>query len=56
MRKSDFSFVRALPRPCALRAPTVISVRIENIRTEITVIGKSNQGVGSDTRSSIAGG
>jgi hypothetical protein len=56
MKKLGFSFVQSLPKPCALRAPTAISVRIESIRTEIAVMAESKEGVGFDTRSSIACG
>jgi len=42
--------------PCALRAPTAISVRIKTIRTEIAVIVKSKVNAGFHTRSSIAHG
>ena len=51
-----FSFAQDLPKPCTLRAPTVISARIDRIRAEITVMGKSRGGVWFQTRSSIACG
>ncbi len=34
-------------RTCALRAPTVYSVRIKTIRTEYTVMDKSKKGLRS---------
>src|SRR5665647_3304205 len=56
MRRTGFSFLQDLSKPCALRAPTVISVRIESIRTEITVMGKNRESIGFYSRSSIACG
>jgi hypothetical protein len=42
----------SISRICALRAPTVPSVRIKSIRTEGTVMLKSKDGAGVYSRSS----
>jgi len=45
--RTDGLTVRAgFSKSCALRAPTVISVRIKNIRTENTVMNKIKGGLG----------
>jgi hypothetical protein len=50
------SQISSQPTPCALRAPTVISVRIKAIRTKIAVIAKSKVTAGFHTRSPITHG
>jgi hypothetical protein len=54
--RTDFLSVQVLPKTCALRAPTAVSVRIKTIRTETAVTVKTKDGVGFHTRSSIACG